>query len=88
MKITENGAYKLTVENPEEDDVVGDDDAEILIECKNVYKSFGDKHILRGANFKVCTNDDMIAFRLLHDERRDECHATGTWCTFHRSFLC
>ena len=53
VKITENGAYKLTIENSEEDHVVGDDGAEILIECKNVYKSFGDKHILRGANFKV-----------------------------------
>ena len=53
VKITENGAYKLTVENSE-DHVVGEDGAEILIECKNVYKSFGDKHILRGANFKVC----------------------------------
>lgn len=30
-----------------------DDDAEVLIECRNVYKSFGEKHILRGASFKV-----------------------------------
>lgn len=31
----------------------GDDDAEVLIECRDVYKSFGEKHILRGASFKV-----------------------------------
>lgn len=31
----------------------GDEDAEVLIECRNVYKSFGEKHILRGASFKV-----------------------------------
>lgn len=30
-----------------------EDDAEVLIECRNVYKSFGDKHILRGASFQV-----------------------------------
>jgi len=30
-----------------------DDDAEVLIECRNVYKSFGEKHILQGASFKV-----------------------------------
>jgi len=30
-----------------------DDDAEVLIECRNVYKSFGEKHILQGASFKI-----------------------------------
>ncbi|KAL2941499.1 Protein TRIGALACTOSYLDIACYLGLYCEROL 3 chloroplastic [Bienertia sinuspersici] len=29
------------------------DDSEVLIECKNVYKSFGEKHILRGVSFKI-----------------------------------
>ncbi|KVH91341.1 AAA+ ATPase domain-containing protein [Cynara cardunculus var. scolymus] len=29
------------------------EDTEVLIECKDVYKSFGEKHILRGVNFKV-----------------------------------
>lgn len=30
-----------------------DEDAEVLIECRNVYKSFGEKHILQGASFKI-----------------------------------
>lgn len=30
-----------------------EEDAEVLIECRDVYKSFGEKHILRGASFKV-----------------------------------
>lgn len=30
-----------------------EDGAEVLIECRDVYKSFGDKHILRGASFKI-----------------------------------
>lgn len=49
-------SYKLTdspytsilnsVEEPESD-------SDVLIECKNVYKSFGEKHILRGVSFKI-----------------------------------
>ncbi|KAK6915259.1 ABC transporter-like, ATP-binding domain [Dillenia turbinata] len=34
-----------TVPEPEDDDV--------LIECRDVYKSFGEKHILRGVSFKI-----------------------------------
>lgn len=30
-----------------------EDDSDVLIECKNVYKSFGEKDILRGVSFKV-----------------------------------
>nr|KJB75177.1 hypothetical protein B456_012G029200 [Gossypium raimondii] len=30
-----------------------EDDSDVLIECRNVYKSFGEKHILRGVSFKV-----------------------------------
>lgn len=30
-----------------------DNDEEVLIECRNVYKSFGEKHILQGASFKI-----------------------------------
>lgn len=30
-----------------------DDNAEVLIECCDVYKSFGEKPILQGASFKV-----------------------------------
>eukprot|EP00850_Spirogloea_muscicola_P014414 SM000103S09506 [mRNA] locus=s103:287916:290335:- [translate_table: standard] len=30
-----------------------DEEAEVLIECRDVYKSFGSKHILRGASFKI-----------------------------------
>lgn len=29
------------------------DEREVLIECRDVYKSFGEKHILRGVSFKV-----------------------------------
>lgn len=29
------------------------DDSDVLIECRDVYKSFGEKHILRGVNFKI-----------------------------------
>ncbi|XP_059628680.1 protein TRIGALACTOSYLDIACYLGLYCEROL 3, chloroplastic [Cornus florida] len=29
------------------------DDSDVLIECKDVYKSFGDKHILSGVSFKI-----------------------------------
>ncbi|PWA74880.1 non-intrinsic ABC protein 11 [Artemisia annua] len=29
------------------------DETDVLIECKDVYKSFGKKHILRGVNFKI-----------------------------------
>ncbi|KAK3229622.1 hypothetical protein Dsin_001503 [Dipteronia sinensis] len=29
------------------------DDQDVLIECRNVYKSFGEKHILRGVSFKI-----------------------------------
>ncbi|GAB4855838.1 Protein TRIGALACTOSYLDIACYLGLYCEROL 3, chloroplastic [Ancistrocladus abbreviatus] len=28
-------------------------DSDVLIECRNVYKSFGEKHILRGVCFKI-----------------------------------
>ena len=33
----------------------------VLIECRNVYKSFGRKEVLKGANFKVkiLINDDF-----------------------------
>ncbi|XP_074310690.1 protein TRIGALACTOSYLDIACYLGLYCEROL 3, chloroplastic-like [Silene latifolia] len=30
-----------------------EDDSDVLIECRNVYKSFGEKHILRGVSFKI-----------------------------------
>ncbi|CAI9767414.1 unnamed protein product [Fraxinus pennsylvanica] len=30
-----------------------EDESDVLIECRNVYKSFGEKHILRGVNFKI-----------------------------------
>ncbi|CAK7348203.1 unnamed protein product [Dovyalis caffra] len=40
---------------PEELSRIGEpeDDCDVLIECRNVYKSFGEKHILRGVNFKI-----------------------------------
>ncbi|PON37904.1 Phosphonate C-P lyase system [Trema orientale] len=30
-----------------------DDDSDVLIECRDVHKSFGEKHILRGVSFKI-----------------------------------
>lgn len=36
-----------------------EDDSDVLIECKDVHKSFGEKQILRGVSFKV--NDFMLA---------------------------
>nr|CAB3452823.1 unnamed protein product [Digitaria exilis] len=30
-----------------------DNDHDILIECRDVHKSFGDKHVLRGVSFKI-----------------------------------
>ncbi|KAK9673451.1 hypothetical protein RND81_12G168900 [Saponaria officinalis] len=30
-----------------------EDDSDVLIECRNVCKSFGEKHILRGVSFKI-----------------------------------
>ncbi|KAL6838413.1 hypothetical protein ACP4OV_031658 [Aristida adscensionis] len=30
-----------------------DEDSDVLIECRNVCKSFGDKHVLRGVSFKI-----------------------------------
>ncbi|KAG2633533.1 hypothetical protein PVAP13_2NG264700 [Panicum virgatum] len=30
-----------------------DDDHDVLIECRDVHKSFGDKHVLRGVSFKI-----------------------------------
>ncbi|MCO5574975.1 hypothetical protein L7F22_028772 [Adiantum nelumboides] len=32
---------------------VPDDKSDVLIECRNVHKYFGEKHILRGASFKI-----------------------------------
>lgn len=31
-----------------------EDESDVLIECQNVHKSFGEKHILKGASFKIC----------------------------------
>ncbi|TYH10755.1 hypothetical protein ES288_A07G202000v1 [Gossypium darwinii] len=49
-----------TIENTESSksgnwskEVKHEDDSDVLIECRNVYKSFGEKHILRGVSFKV-----------------------------------
>lgn len=30
-----------------------EDESDVLIECRDVYKSFGEKHILKGVSFKV-----------------------------------
>lgn len=33
--------------------MTADDESDVLIECRNVHKYFGEKHILRGASFKI-----------------------------------
>lgn len=46
-----------------------DNNSDILIECRDVHKSFGEKQILKGVSFKVssmffnyaCENDSCIA---------------------------
>lgn len=30
-----------------------EDEADVLVECRDIYKSFGEKHILRGISFKI-----------------------------------
>ncbi|KAH6801598.1 non-intrinsic ABC protein 11 [Perilla frutescens var. frutescens] len=46
-----NGAHKIDNSSIEEEEE--DDDSDVLIECRDVYKSFGEKHILRGVSFKI-----------------------------------
>lgn len=45
----------LLQETDHHKEILGDrhEDKEVLIECKDVHKSFGDKRILCGASFKV-----------------------------------
>ncbi|KAL5991064.1 Protein TRIGALACTOSYLDIACYLGLYCEROL 3, chloroplastic [Asimina triloba] len=43
LSVSENSAVSQKVE----------DDSDVLIECRDVYKSFGDKQILRGVSFKI-----------------------------------
>ncbi|KAG6736125.1 hypothetical protein POTOM_061172 [Populus tomentosa] len=47
---------------------IGDleDGSDVLIECKNVYKSFGEKHILRGVSFKH--GDKFSLMQIRHGE--------------------
>jgi len=44
-----------------------DDDSDVLIECRDVYKSFGEKKILNGVSFKVrdCVLDNGFWFDTL-----------------------
>ncbi|KAL8517785.1 hypothetical protein ACS0TY_009197 [Phlomoides rotata] len=44
------GSHKIDNLSVEE---VQEDDSDVLIECRDVYKSFGEKHILRGVSFKI-----------------------------------
>ncbi|XWS58816.1 hypothetical protein CRYUN_Cryun08bG0066100 [Craigia yunnanensis] len=47
-KFTESSKYgNLSKE------VKHENDSDVLIECRNVYKSFGEKHILQGVSFKI-----------------------------------
>ena len=43
------------------------DESDVLIECRNVHKSFGDKQILKGVSFKV--NVLFMSFIWLYDSK-------------------
>uniref|UniRef100_A0A453LNR5 Uncharacterized protein n=1 Tax=Aegilops tauschii subsp. strangulata TaxID=200361 RepID=A0A453LNR5_AEGTS len=43
---------------------IGDEHG-VLIECRDVHKSFGDKHVLQGVSFKVSPCRSLYVFRLL-----------------------
>ena len=38
------------------------DESDILIECRDVHKSFGEKKILRGVSFKVVTGNILVPY--------------------------
>ncbi|XP_047982905.1 protein TRIGALACTOSYLDIACYLGLYCEROL 3, chloroplastic-like isoform X1 [Salvia hispanica] len=44
------GAHKMYNSSINEED---EDASDVLIECRDVYKSFGEKHILKGVSFKI-----------------------------------
>jgi hypothetical protein len=46
-----------------------EDDSDVLIECRDVYKSFGEKKILNGVSFKVITSLSLpyLSFGVLLD---------------------
>ncbi|KAG6402367.1 hypothetical protein SASPL_139245 [Salvia splendens] len=44
------GAHKMYNSSINEED---EDGSDVLIECRDVYKSFGEKHILKGVSFKI-----------------------------------
>ncbi|KAL1559546.1 Protein TRIGALACTOSYLDIACYLGLYCEROL 3, chloroplastic [Salvia divinorum] len=44
------GAHKIDNTSMDGED---EDGSDVLIECRDVYKSFGEKHILRGVSFKI-----------------------------------
>ncbi|KAL8051995.1 hypothetical protein ABFX02_06G183500 [Erythranthe guttata] len=41
------------IENLSVEKELVDDESDVLIECRDIYKSFGDKHILKGVSFKI-----------------------------------
>lgn len=45
---------------------IGDEHG-VLIECRDVHKSFGDKHVLQGVSFKVSPRRSLYIFPLLAD---------------------
>lgn len=48
--VNSNDSFRSEHLSPDNDDK---DESDVLIECRNVYKSFGEKHILRGVSFKI-----------------------------------
>ncbi|XP_038876768.1 protein TRIGALACTOSYLDIACYLGLYCEROL 3, chloroplastic isoform X2 [Benincasa hispida] len=48
--VNSNDSFRSEHLSPDNEDK---DESDVLIECRNVYKSFGEKHILRGVSFKI-----------------------------------
>lgn len=49
-----------------------DDDRDVLIECRDVHKSFGEKHVLRGVSFKVSPSLSAFIGYVFHDFNRNQ----------------
>lgn len=48
-----------------------DDDRDVLIECRDVHKSFGEKHVLRGVSLKVSPSlSTLIGIYVFRDLNR------------------
>lgn len=52
-----------------------ENDSDVLIECRDVYKSFGEKHILKGVSFKVfCCHFTLSILPFLKSSVKEWCY--------------